>query len=529
MIRAIIYTRVSTDEQGDNYSLPTQVEGCQRYAAQHGMEVVAQFQDVMSGAKLDRPGLTKVRQIIAAGGCDALVVYSQDRLTRTVAHLLLLCDELRAGGVAMHAVGRGQSQDTPEGRLFDTIEGSFAEYERLKIKERFTRGKRGKLESGNVIGGHAAPYGFQWHGVKREKRMVLHEGEAATVRQIVAWYLSGVGVRVICQRLDAAGVPTAAATRATSDRHMTGGVRRRDGWAVSSVYHILRSGTYRGEHLSRSYRIAVPIPAILDAATWVAVQTQMNAGKQRSRRNVKRCYLLRARLRCVCGGTLIGSAYGETKTYSYYRCSTRTGIGLRTCDAPRSYWPVATLDALVWRWLVTEVLDEQRLREGVSQQHADAAGQRAALEAERAVYQRQIDAAAGKVSRVVQLFSADVLTLEEVTVQKRLIDIAKDSALAEIARIAASLAHAGPSPSDVDAVCAYAAELRASLEGTVSDELRAKVIELLDVQGAIAHEGGAWYLDVTAQLTLDAARLAIDSSLCLPFNSSCRPRPRSAR
>ncbi len=529
MIRAIIYTRVSTDEQGDNFSLPTQVDGCQRYAAQHGMEVVAQCQDVMSGAKLDRPGLTKVRQIVAAGGCDALVVYSQDRLTRSVAHLLLLRDAFRAGGVAMHAVSRGQSLDTPEGQLFDTIEASFAEFERLKIKERFTRGKRGKLESGNVIGGHAAPYGFQWEGVKREKRMLLHEAEATTVRQIVAWYLGGVGVREICQRLDAAGVPTAAATRATSERHMTGGAGRRDGWAVSSVYHILRSGTYRGEHLSRSYRIAVPIPAIVDAATWAAVQTQMNAGKQHSRRNVKRCYLLRTRLRCVCGGMLVGSAYGETKTYTYYRCSTRTDIGLRTCAAPRKYWPVATLDALVWHWLTSEVLDEQRLREGISQHQVDAAGTRLTLDAERAIYQHQVDAAGARLTKVVQLYAADVLTLAEVSEQKRGIDAARAAALAEVARIDATAAQAGPSASDVDAVCAYAAELSATLEGDVSDALRANIIELLDVQGVLVHDGGAWYLDVTAQLTLDSARLAIDSSLCLPFNSSCRPRPRSAR
>ena len=40
-MRAAVYTRVSTDEQGKGYSLPTQLEACRKYAAEHGHQVVA--------------------------------------------------------------------------------------------------------------------------------------------------------------------------------------------------------------------------------------------------------------------------------------------------------------------------------------------------------------------------------------------------------------------------------------------------------------------------------------------------------
>ena len=522
-IRAVLYSRVSTDEQGDNFSLPTQVDACQRYAAQHGMDVVAQCQDVMSGALLERPGLTKARQIIAAGGCDALIVYSQDRLTRSVAHMLLIRDELRAMGVALHAVGRGQSQDTPEGRLFDTIEASFAEYERLKIKERLTRGKRGKLESGRVIGqGCVPPYGFHWEGTKRERHLVLNPDEAASVCQIAAWYLAGVGVREICRRLDAAGVPTSASTRAVNERHLTGGDRRRDGWATSAIYAMLRSRTYMGEHISRTYHIAVPIPAILDTATWDAVQARLAVGKQRAQRNTKRHYLLRTRLVCLCGGSLVGTVTrAGTHEYRYYRCHTREGLGLRTCTAVKGIWAADNLEAVVWGWLTSAVLDEQRMLAGISQQHDDAAGQRAALDAERTIYQHQVDVATAKVAKVVQLFSADVLTLAEVAEHKRAIDATKEAALAEIARVDAALQQPGPGTANVDAVLAYVAELRETLAGEASTDLRARIIELLDVRGALVHEAGAWSIDVTAHLTLDRVRLPIVSS---PYFSSTCPR-----
>ena len=122
MSRAITYTRVSSDDQGDNYSLPTQLAACRTYAEQHGMVIVAELSDIMTGSVLERPGLTKLRQIVGVGGCDVLIVYAQDRLTRSVAHMLLLRDELRAGGVALHAVGRGPSARSPFGGIWDSVQ-----------------------------------------------------------------------------------------------------------------------------------------------------------------------------------------------------------------------------------------------------------------------------------------------------------------------------------------------------------------------------------------------------------------------
>jgi len=50
---AAIYTRVSTDEQGKGYSLPTQLENCRQYAAKQGYAVEAEFSDEYSGTELD--------------------------------------------------------------------------------------------------------------------------------------------------------------------------------------------------------------------------------------------------------------------------------------------------------------------------------------------------------------------------------------------------------------------------------------------------------------------------------------------
>src|SRR5687767_13069311 len=94
----ILYRRVSTDDQENNTSLEAQQIACARYAADHGLAIVADIQDVMSGAKLDRPGLTQVRELIQAGAATALIVYASDRLTRSLAHSILLREELKAAG-----------------------------------------------------------------------------------------------------------------------------------------------------------------------------------------------------------------------------------------------------------------------------------------------------------------------------------------------------------------------------------------------------------------------------------------------
>src|SRR6266540_5943055 len=184
MVRSVIYTRVSTDEQAENHSLPSQIAACERYATQNGMVVVATIQDVMSGAKLERPGLEKVRTLMAHGEIEALIVYTSDRLTRSVAHSLLLRDELKRTHTTLHCVTKGQaSQDTPEGGLMATIEAAFAEYERLKIRERSMRGKRAKAESGKHHGiGKRPLYGYRWCGEGRDRELLVDSCEAQTVR-----------------------------------------------------------------------------------------------------------------------------------------------------------------------------------------------------------------------------------------------------------------------------------------------------------------------------------------------------------
>lgn len=49
-MNAVIYARVSTEDQGDNFSIPSQFAAARRYAEERDWRVVAELSDTMSGA-----------------------------------------------------------------------------------------------------------------------------------------------------------------------------------------------------------------------------------------------------------------------------------------------------------------------------------------------------------------------------------------------------------------------------------------------------------------------------------------------
>ena len=128
--RAVIYARVSSDEQGEHgYSIQTQIDAMQKYAEEHGLVVVQVFQENHTGAELDRPELESAREMLERNEADAFVVYTSDRLTRNLAHSIILREEFQAAGIELHTVSRGISENTAEGRLTENVEAVIAEYE----------------------------------------------------------------------------------------------------------------------------------------------------------------------------------------------------------------------------------------------------------------------------------------------------------------------------------------------------------------------------------------------------------------
>jgi len=132
---AAIYARVSTTDQADKgYSLPTQLEACQAMARQEGYAVPEShiFVDDYTGTSLNRPQLTPLRDLVRQRLVQAVFVYDLDRLSRKLAHQLLLSEEFEPAGVALRIVTMPDDAKTPATQLLSNVRGIVAEYERAR-------------------------------------------------------------------------------------------------------------------------------------------------------------------------------------------------------------------------------------------------------------------------------------------------------------------------------------------------------------------------------------------------------------
>ena len=222
---AAIYARVSTTEQADKgWSLPTQLEACVTLARQQGYTVPEShiFQDDYTGTSLNRPQFLKLRELVRQRLVSAVIVHDLDRLSRKLAHQLLLTEELEEAGVMLHIVTMPATDKSPEGQFFANIRGAVAEYDRLKILEKTERGRRGRVLAGSVPSGRRT-LGYVY--VKQAQKGAHYEvdpQEATLVRDIFHRYVvGGLSQEAIAAQLTHEGVPTPADLRPGLRRRLT--------------------------------------------------------------------------------------------------------------------------------------------------------------------------------------------------------------------------------------------------------------------------------------------------------------------
>ncbi len=505
-MNAVIYARVSTEDQGDNFSIPSQFAAARRYAEERDWRVVAELSDTMSGAVLERPALRRMRDLLAARAVDVVIVYALDRLSRNVAHMLLLRDEMSGAGVQLHAVTRGQSAETAEGRLFDTVESAFAEFERLKIRERSMRGKRQKVAEGRVLGqGVTPPYGYRYTGNKRTKALEPDATEAEWVRRIFAWTADGVSSRAIAARLEEAGVAPPGNTRHKAAAH----------WYHGTVQGIIRNPVYRGEQVYDAYNTGVAVPALVDAGLWQRANEQLDRNKQNACRVAKRFYALRTRVRCACGNACGGNpVHMRGVVYRYYTCIGKDKEAVRRCAKP-AYVRAERLEAAVWQWVSTVVLDEARLMDAIEQATATEADRRRELERERAAYAAHIGDADRRIARLIDAYTAGALDLDAFTGAKRQYDAMKSAAHAELARIDTLLADDAARRVNRDALLETVRNLKAAPASLPTPEEQAAMYDALDLRVVVDGETA----QVSARLTGDEGVLPMVERRSL---SACR-------
>lgn len=348
MNRTIIYGRVSTEDQLERYGMPAQLRACREYASAHGLSVIEEITDEgISGTVLDRPGLSRVRQLVMSGAVDVVLMLDADRLSRELAHLLILKPEIERKARLEFVTAK--FEDSPSGRMFFGIRGVIAQYERELTRERTMRGKKERALAGRIVGGRTA-YGYRYE----DGKLYLDPDRAAAVRDIYSWFDSGLSLRAIASKLRDNGVPTYSGRR----------------WGRSSVRRILANETYAGVAHYGTHRregkvlrlresadrIALEVPSIVSRDQWQRIQARLVSSPQVGRPSAS--YLLRGLLACSCGRHMRGE---KTRGYHSYRCNGRDRLVVKGehCTASIN---AKLLDAAVWQVIAEAFTDASFLR-----------------------------------------------------------------------------------------------------------------------------------------------------------------------
>ena len=432
MRMAVIYARVSSEQQREENTIASQTASLIEFASSHELEVPKEwvFEDEgYSGATLERPGLERGRDLAAEGQIQVVLAYSPDRLSRKY----LLIEEFARHGVETLFVKSPQG-NSPEDHLLVQFQGMIAEYERAQILERSRRGKRHRAPAGEVSVMSGAPYGYRYIRKTDEAlaAYLVEETEASVVRRVYHMYtVDGLSIAEITRRLNREGIPP----------------RRAGRWERSVIWSILRNPAYcgvacfgktrlsaraqmrpqrrrgvttpsntGGHQRPREDWIEIPVPALVTEETFARAQELLYQNKIRSRRRTIAPSIVQGLVGCA----KCGYAFSRTSTQTsarkihYYKCMGSDSwrkLGGPVCDN-KQFIRQELLDQIVWdevvRLLQDPVLIQQELdRRLAAARTSDPTRKRAQT------LQRELSHVDKGIERLLTAYQEELLSLEQ--------------------------------------------------------------------------------------------------------------------
>ncbi len=497
-----IYARVSSERQKEQETIGSQMAALLEHAASLSWTVPGEWRfldEGYSGASLVRPGLDSLRDRIAEGQIDTVLVLSPDRLSRKYAYQILLTEEFHRQGAELIFV-KSPPATTPEERLLAQVQGMIAEYERAQIIERTRRGKRHRARQGSVNVLSGAPYGYRY--VKKSDNGNAYyeviEAEAAVVGQVYEMFtVQHLSIGAITRALNEQGI----ATRKGDSR-----------WERSTVWAMLRNPAYIGkacfgkterkprQRITRPLRqrggysnrcganqerprqewIEINVPALIGDATFALAQEKLETNKQFSRRRTIEPSLLQSML--VCGRCGYGLYRSSTRTskrkLSYYRCLGSDAwrqFKHAVCECP----PVRQdyLDGVVWDEVIRLLEDPALLQDEITRRR-EAAKQADPAQQRQQHLVREQGRLDKSIERLLNAYQESLLSLEEL--RKRIEPLRKQQGAlrSELEALETAVADQQRYLRLVESLAPFQARLRARAESMDIGE-RQRIVRLL--------------------------------------------------
>lgn len=432
---AAIYTRVSSERQKEEGTIASQRAALLEYAQANEITVPPEwiFEDEgYSGAVLMRPALERLRDLVAEGQLELILVYAPDRLSRKYAYQVVLVEEFARHGVETKFI-KSPSAQTPEERLLLQFQGMIAEYERAQIAERTRRGIRHRAKEGSVNVLSQAPYGYRYIRKTEHSQayFTVDPTEAEIVRKIFELYTQpGWSIAAIARHLNEQKVRT-----------RTG----KGPWQTATLWGMLRNPAYQGQaaygktqncpsqKLTRTTRqrgssrhssskavdrqqwIEIAVPALVDSQTFALAQERLAHNQQLSLRNTKEPSLLQGLLVCAqCGYGLYRNSTGKkSQRRQYYRCGGadhRERLQGPACSCRMI--GVDYLDDLIWRQILELLRSPELIRAEMERRRTESLSS-SPVQQRQEQLERELSRAQQQMDKLLDAYQEDLLSLSD--------------------------------------------------------------------------------------------------------------------
>jgi site-specific DNA recombinase len=542
MGKAVLYARVSTEEQAKRgYSLAQQLEALREYVAREGCEVLEEVVDAgQSGASLERPGMDRVRDLVAAGDVSVVLAQDRDRLAREPAYHYLLRREFEEHGCTLRSLN-DRGDGSPEGELTDGILDQLAKYERAKVAERTRRGKRKKVRQGKILATHTADYGFRFNAARDGYE--VDEERMAIVRRIFWWIgVEGWNIRRVRKTLDDLSIEPPGGYMNKSGLWNEWQIRRmllNDAYKPHSfdeIQLLVSPGVVANLDPEKSYGIwwwgkerhrirqtserkpsgkvykkvtrsvplpkeewvAVPVPDAEVPKAWVDAACDALKKNERPSFNSARFWELSGGIvRCGCCGWAMATTTVSSKGL-YYRCRKRSMYGKDICGMNK-YLRADLVEPLVWEG-VSEILGEpERLRRGLQKMlEREQEASTVDHEGEAHVWREKLSEIGRKRANFQELAAEGLMTKEELRSKLDTLALAREAAERELRLASERSERLSALESDAEHLLQAYEKRCVEALADLSPEERREVYKLLDLT-VEAHPDGrleaAWALN----------------------------------
>lgn len=206
---AVLYVRVSTKEQAQNLSLPTQEKACRDYCSREGLTFLRVFSEAQSAKTTNRDEFQamltychKEHQSIST-----LVVYNSSRFSRETLDYLLTRRVLGDVGIAIRSATE-VFDDSPSGELNQTMVSAFATFDNKSKAQRTRAGMEAAMREGRWV--HQPPLGYTMIRIgSQPSTMVPDPNAAPLILRAFELYSSGtLQKKEVLKQVTALGIKT---------------------------------------------------------------------------------------------------------------------------------------------------------------------------------------------------------------------------------------------------------------------------------------------------------------------------------